>query len=242
LEQEIANRWEKKKNHIETLANNLRKLRLNLTRDLNSKNEKDKLTALVISIMDKTGERVGNNNSAENGHYGVTGLKKRHIKINGNNITLKYVGKSGVEQEKSFSDAKIAKALKEVIKNNNSNDVFVTSNGFKISNDRVNRYLSEFNITAKDIRGYSANNWIIKKLEAKDLPKEEKDRKKIFSETLKSIAEKIGHGKGTLKKHYLIPELEINYIENANIINLSNKDTYNSGGIIKNFEYAIGGL
>jgi hypothetical protein len=45
-----------------------------------------------------------------------------------------------------------------------------------------------------------------------------------------------------LKKHYLIPELEINYIENANIINLSNKDTYNSGGIIKNFEYAIGGL
>jgi DNA topoisomerase-1 len=240
LEQEIANRWEKKKNHIETLANNLRKLRLNLTKDLNSENEKDKLTALVISIMDKTGERVGNNNSAENGHYGVTGLKKKHIKINGNTITLKYTGKSGVEQEKSFTDAKIAEALKSI--KNNSNDVFVTSNGFKISNDRVNRYLSEFNITAKDIRGFSANNWIIKKLEAKDLPKEEKDRKKIFSETLKSIAEKIGHGKGTLKKHYLIPELEINYIENANIINLSNKDSYESGGNINNFEYTIGGL
>lgn len=242
MEQEILNRWEKKKEHIQNLVNNLRALRLNITKDLNSTNEKDKLTALVIAIMDKTGERVGNNNSAENGHYGVTGLKKKHIKLNSNNITLKYVGKSGVEHEKSFSDSKIAKALKEAIKNSKSNNVFETSNGFKISNDRVNRYLSEFNITAKDIRGYSANNWIIKKLEAKDLPKEEKDRKKIFSETLKSIAEKIGHGKGTLKKHYLIPELEINYIENANIINLSNKDSYESGGNINNFEYTIGGL
>lgn len=242
MELEEKNRWDKKKEHIENLANNLRKVRLNVTKDLNGEKEKDKLTALVISIMDKTGERVGNDNSAQNGHYGITGLKKKHVKINGNNVTLKYIGKSGVKQEKSFTDSKIAKSLKEAIINSKSNNVFETSNGFKISNDRVNRYLSQFDITAKDIRGYSANNWIIKKLENKELPKDEKDRKKYFTETLKSVAEKIGHGKGTLKKHYLIPELEINYIEKANIINLSNKDSYEKGGTIKTFEYSIGGL
>ena len=234
-------RWEKKKGNIENLANNVQRLRLNITKDLNSGTEKDMVTALVISIMDKTAERVGNNESASNGHYGITGLKKKHIKVDGNTVTLKYIGKSGVEQEKKFTDEKIANGLKKVL-NNNSNNVFVTSEGFKISNDRINRYLSTFDVTAKDIRGYSANKWIIKKLEQKELPIEEKDRKKVFSETLKSVAEKIGHGKATLRKHYLIPELETSYIEKGKIINLSNKDSYENGGTINNFNYEIGGL
>jgi DNA topoisomerase-1 len=217
LEEVEINRWQKKKSNIENLSNNIQRLRLNITKDLNNGLEKDMVTALVISIMDKTGERVGNNESAENGHFGITGLKKKHLKVNGNTVSLKYIGKSGVEQEKKFTDEKIANALKKVLKNQGEN-IFVTSDGFKISNDRVNRYLSEFNITAKDIRGFSANNWIIKKLEAKDLPKEEKDRKKTFSEILKSVSEKIGHGKATLRKHYLIPELETSYIEKGKLI------------------------
>jgi DNA topoisomerase-1 len=241
LESLELNRWEKKKGNIENLANNIQRLRLNLTKDLNSGTEKDMITALVICIMDKTAERVGNNESASNGHYGITGLKKKHIKVNGNTITLKYIGKSGVEQDKEFTDEKIATCLKKIL-SNNSNNVFVTSEGFKISNDRINRYLSTFEVTAKDIRGYSANKWIIKKLEQKELPVEEKDRKKVFNETLKSVAEKIGHGKATLRKHYLIPELESNYIEKGKIINLSNKDSYETGGAIKNFNYEIGGL
>tara|TARA_R110000868_G_scaffold181220_17_gene422129 strand:- start:380 stop:1105 length:726 start_codon:yes stop_codon:yes gene_type:complete len=241
LENLEINRWEKKKGNIENLANNIQRLRLCITKDLNSGTEKDMITAVVISIMDKTGERVGNNESASNGHYGITGLKKKHISVNGNTITLKYIAKSGVEQEKKFTDENIAKVLKKIL-NNNTENVFVTSEGFKISNDRVNRYLSTFDVTAKDIRGYSANKWIIKKLEQKELFKEEKDRKKVFNETLKSVAEKIGHGKATLKKHYLIPELETNYIEESKIINLSNKDSYEAGGAIKNFNYEIGGL
>jgi DNA topoisomerase-1 len=241
LEEVEINRWQKKKSNIENLSNNIQRLRLNITKDLNNGSEKDMVTALVISIMDKTGERVGNNESASNGHYGITGLKKKHLKVNGNTVSLKYIAKSGVEQEKKFTDEKIANALKKVLKNQGEN-IFVTSDGFKISNDRVNRYLANFDVTAKDIRGYSANKWVLKKLQEKELPKEEKDRKKTFSEILKSVSEKIGHGKATLRKHYLIPELEINYIEKGKIINLSNKDSYETGGAIKNFNYEIGGL
>ena len=241
MEEVEINRWQKKKSNIENLSNNIQRLRLNITKDLNNGSEKDMVTALVISIMDKTGERVGNNESASNGHYGITGLKKKHLKVNGNTVSLKYIAKSGVEQEKKFTDEKIANALKKVLKNQGEN-IFVTSDGFKISNDRVNRYLANFDVTAKDIRGYSANKWVLKKLQEKELPKEEKDRKKTFSEILKSVSEKIGHGKATLRKHYLIPELEINYIEKGKIINLSNKDSYETGGAIKNFNYEIGGL
>lgn len=234
--------WHKKKEHIESLANNLQSLRSRITKDLQSEKEKDRLTALVVSIMDKTGERVGNNQSASNGHYGITGLKKRHVSINGNTITLNYVGKSGVKHDKSFTDEKIARNLKRAIQNTPTDSVFTTSDGFKISNDRVNRYLYDFDITAKDIRGYSANKWLISGLKNKDVPQDEKERKKLFSKTLKSVAEKIGHGKATLSNHYIIPELESKYVDRGKLIDLANRNTYGSGGVINSFVYEIGGL
>ena len=242
IDQDLENRWNKKKSQIQNLSNQIQKVRLNITKDLKGENDKDRLTALVVAIMDKTAERVGNDDSAQNGHYGITGIKKKHLIINGNEVVLKYVAKSGVKQDKKILDDKIAQALKRAIAESPSDDVFVTKDGFKISNDRVNRYLSKFDVSAKDLRGYFANKSIVKKLEEKDLPKDQKERKKVFSEVLKGVAEKLGHGKGTLKNHYLIPEVEINYIEKANIINLSNKDSYEVGGAINNFNYEIGGL
>lgn len=238
----LESKWHKKKQHIQNLANNLQSLRTRITKDLNSNSEKDRLTALVVSIMDKTGERVGNNESASNGHFGITGLKKRHVSVNGNTVTLNYVGKSGVKHDKTFTDEKIARNLKRAIQNTPTDSIFTTSEGFKISNDRVNRYLYDFDITAKDIRGYSANKWLISGLKNKDIPKDEKERKKLFSKTLKSVAEKIGHGKATLSNHYIIPQLESKYVDKGKLIDLANRSTYELGGVINSFVYEIGGL
>jgi hypothetical protein len=227
---ELKQRWNVKKNQIETLANNVQSLRLNLTKDLKSEDEKLFLTALVISVMDKTAERVGNDESANNGHYGVTGMEKKHIKVNGDKIHFKYIGKSGVEHEKEFTDSKLADALKRAITNTSNHNVFTTSDGFSVNAAKVNRYLKDFNVRAKDLRGYAANKWVIEKLKSNTIEKEEKDRKKKFNEILKSVSEKIGHGKATLRKHYLIPELETNYIEMGKIIDVSKKDSYEKGG------------
>jgi hypothetical protein len=40
----------------------------------------------------------------------------------------------------------------------------------------------------------------------------------------------------------LLNELESSYIEKGKIINLSNKESYETGGAINNFNYEIGGL
>ena len=45
-----------------------------------AEDEKTMLTALVIALMDKTAERVGNEESAsESKHFGVTGFQKKHV-------------------------------------------------------------------------------------------------------------------------------------------------------------------
>lgn len=213
-------RWKKKKDRIRTLSDNISKLRNNVSRDLKSDDEKTFLSALAVAIMDKTGERVGNNDSADKGHYGVTGFLKKHISVKGSRVTINYVGKSGVKHSKMFVDGNIAKALKRAISKSPSRHLFTTSKKQKITANQINNYLSKFEITAKDIRGYSANKWVIDKL--KNLKPEEtnKKRKKQFNEVLKQVASYIGHGASTLKKHYLMPEVVDSWIDKGEVFNI----------------------
>lgn len=237
-EEDLRKRWDKKKEQIEVLSNNMRKLRYNVSTDIKDENEKVFLKALVVSLMLSTGERIGNEASASNGHFGITWFIKKHIKFDGNKIILKYVGKSGVDHERSFSDAKLAEALKKAIATSKSNYVFETSDGFRVKADAVNRYLADFDIRSKDIRGFSSNKWVIDKLKNVEMPdkdteeKNQKERKKLFLKTLRSIASKVGHGSGTLRKHYLIPELESSFIMKGEVIDINDRDTYEEGGVV----------
>jgi predicted RNA methylase len=221
-------RWEKKKSALEHLSNNIRRLRHNITTDLSSDNEKKQLTALVVGVMDKTAERVGNETSKENGHLGITGLQKKNVTVLGNAIHLKYTGKSGVKHQYSFSDKRISKALKRAIKNTPNNDIFTTTEGFKIKADRINRYLDKFGITAKDLRGYSANKWMVEKLKNVTPEETEYKRKRQFNKVLKSVAEKVGHGGATLRKHYLLPEIPEKFVLESKVVDL--KSFYREGG------------
>ena len=221
-EAELHKRWAKKKNQVQHLSKKIQSLRYNLTRDLKSDNEKVFLTALVVSIMERTGERVGNELSSDNGHYGVTVLEKSHISIDKNTITLDYVGKSGVSHKKSFSDEAIADALRKAIKNSPDDCVFCTSGGFRVKQDRVNRFLKDFGIRSKDLRGFQANKWTIDALNKIEvIEKDEKKRKKQFGKVLKAVAKKVGHGVATLRKHYLMPEVESRFVEKKKILDLS---------------------
>jgi hypothetical protein len=221
-------RLAKKREHCEQLANSIRALRGNLTRDMKSDDEKVRLTALIIAIIDKTAERIGNEESEGNGHFGVTGFRKKHISISGNTVTLNYKGKSGVIHEKKFTDELIASTLKQAIKDTPKRSIFVTSDGFRIKADRVNRYLSEYDISAKDLRGYHANKYIIDKLHKQEISPEIKDRKVVFKKAVRYSAARVGHAPMTLQKHYLFPELQVDYVDHGKIINLS--DFYSGGG------------
>lgn len=209
MEKEIKQRWDTKRNSVYNLKSNIDRLKRRVRQDLVSCNEKDRLTALIIRIMLLTSERVGNETSATNGHFGVSQFQKKHIKVNGNIVTLDYVGKSGVEHEKKFVDETSAVLLKDLLRRNNK-FLFTTKEGFQIKPDRVNRYLSNFDATSKDIRGFNANRLMV--MELNRIGKtEEKERAKVFNASLRKIGAKVGHGAPTLRKHYLLPEIETTF-------------------------------
>lgn len=98
--------------------------------------------------------------------------------------------------------------------------VFTTKEGFRIKPDRVNRYLSEFDAKSKDIRGFNANRLMI--MELNRIGKtEEKQRPKEFNSALRKIGAKVGHGAPTLRKHYLLPEIEETFYNKGYVIKIN---------------------
>lgn len=205
-DKDLKKRWDKKRSAISTLSNNIKRLRTKVSKDMDSTNEKTMIIATIVRIMDLTGERVGNDNSANGGHHGITNLLKKHVKVSGNKISLSYIGKSDVDHNISIKDIKVAHNIKKLMKI--PGEIFVTTDGISIKSTQVNKYLEEFNITSKALRGYRVNKLISDKLRKLKKPDNESDIKKKFNEVLRDVAEEIGHTPGICRKNYLLPEIE----------------------------------
>jgi uncharacterized FlaG/YvyC family protein len=229
-DQQIAKRNRDKADRIEKLSKSLKGLRSKVNKDLRSEDEKTKLTALVVALIDHTYERVGNDESAdERGHFGVTGWQKQHVTLGKGTATIKYVGKSGVKHEKTVDDVKILPALKAAY-----DSVEKSTGGLfdGVTSRDVNEYLADFDITAKDLRGLHANREMQERLRAirskgPSLPSDRKGKDKIlkgeFKKALEGAAESVGHEASTLRSQYLVPALEEAYLKDGSVIERFNE-------------------
>ena len=225
---QIANRHKEKAERVEHLRQHISDLRARVKDDLKSDDPMTQMTALAVSLMDHTCERVGNDDSADDGHYGVTGWLKKHITIRDGKATIKYVGKSGVKHEKTVDDGPTVTALKELCEGRDGDEAIFDTDDAKVSADEVNDYLAEFDVTAKDIRGYRANDEMCKALRAerakgpKELPRARKEKDEIlkaeFKRALETVAEVVGHEASTLRSQYLVPGLEDQYVHDGTVI------------------------
>ena len=218
-DRQIADRNREKAKRIEGLRKSVDKLRTQVKKDLKSSDDKTSAVALAVGLMDHTFERVGNEGSAKEGHFGVTTWKVSHVKFSGGKATISYVGKSGVDQKKTVTDAALVKALKASCKDKSKNACVVDA---KASD--VNAYLKPFEISAKDIRGFHANTEMkaqLKKVRSGKLPSDKKEKEKKlkeeFKKALEATADAVGHQPSTLKSQYLVPGLEDDYMRDGTI-------------------------
>jgi hypothetical protein len=232
-DRQIANRNNEKANRVEKLRQSMGKLRTKVKSDMGSKELSTKLTALAVALIDHTYERVGNDGSADEGHFGVTGWQKRHLSFGKGTATVKYVGKSGVKHEKKVSDGQILKALRAAYDSVEGDETCIFSHDDGcVGAKEVNVYLKDFDITAKDIRGLHANTEVqdrLKKIRSggPKLPAGRKEKDKIlkaeFKKAIEGAAEAVGHEASTLRSQYLVPSMEEAYLHDGSVIEKLNE-------------------
>jgi DNA topoisomerase-1 len=206
----------------------------------NSIDDREYLLCLMFNIMFKTYLRVGNYGQNT---YGLSTLEKRHIKFPGRNVVIfDFIGKKGIRNHKTITDAGIYHDLESLTKNKTKfQRVFIDKQGHAITSQDMNDYLrkhmgSEF--TCKDFRTYASNILFIKGLigsqdqksltgskDSKDQKslagqKDSKDSKKLIKEVYDSVAKELCHTKNVSKKSYVNSKIEEYYLNNPQVFRI----------------------
>jgi DNA topoisomerase-1 len=109
-----AVRDEAKFDHLAEFGQQLPQLRAVVDEDLNRRGlPPRKVVALVVSLLDRTLIRVGNEEyRRDNGTYGLTTLRWNQVDVEGAEISFCFIGKGGLEHEVSLDDRRLARAVK----------------------------------------------------------------------------------------------------------------------------------
>lgn len=214
------NEWAKHRNETKyfrllEFGSKLPEFRKNIIRDLRRKElDERKVLAISVNMMQKTLIRIGNESYKQlYGSYGLTTLRDKHVKINGDSILLSFKGKKGIYHEIKLTDRNLAKLVKKC------RDIpgqelfqFYTPGGERRSIDsgKVNNYIREVSccdFTAKDFRTWAGTLQTMKYLSEYEYPPNITLRKKNIVSVLDQVAAKLGNTRAICKKSYVFPAL-----------------------------------
>jgi DNA topoisomerase-1 len=196
-------------------GNKLPEFRKNIFKDLRRKDlDERKVLAISVNLMQKTLIRVGNEEYKQlYGSYGLTTLRDRHVKIEGNDLKLSFIGKKGVEHQIKLTDKTLAKLVKKC-RDIPGQELFqyFTPDGERRSIDsgKINRYIREISccdFTAKDFRTWSGTLEMLRQLAGLEMPNNETQQKKNVNIALDEVCSLLGNTRAICKKSYVFPAL-----------------------------------
>ena len=209
---------------------NLALIRRQIRKDLASRTlNKQKITAVVINLLDQSLIRIGNRHYARsNKSYGLTTLRDKHVKVKDDKLTLKFVGKKGIEHAIDIKDKKLATLVKKC-KDIPGYDLFqyYDEKGERqtLESGDVNEYirsLTEHDFTAKDFRTWGGTVRMVKCLENLLDEQPELKKERAVKDAIKEVAKGLGNTPSVCSKYYIHPEV-INLFKEGNLMDYLKK-------------------
>jgi DNA topoisomerase-1 len=190
-------------------------LRERMERDLRGDTlDRNQVLATVIRLLDRTLIRVGNDEYArENKSFGLTTLRRRHVRVSGSSLSFTFRGKSGVEHNVSLTDKRLARIIQrcqelpgqEIFQ-------FVDAAGKRqaVTSDDVNERLREItgrDITAKDFRTWGGTMSAAMALAAIGTAASRREADRNILQALDIVCQRLGNTRTVCRKYYVHPAL-----------------------------------
>jgi len=199
-------------------------MRLKLEEDMASKElSLEKVIATVVSLMERTYIRVGNDDYEKlYGSYGLTTLKDSHVKVSGDTIHFSFRGKKGIFHNISLRNRRLARMVKRC-RDIPGKELFQyidrEGNRHPIDSGMVNRYIKEAtggDFSAKDFRTWAGTLNIIRAFRSIGEAESESDCRKNILSALDEVSQKLGNSRTICKKYYVHPGI-IKLYEDKNL-------------------------
>ncbi len=199
-------------------------IRLQVEKDLALRNfEKRKILALIVSLMQRTNIRIGNNAYEKlYGSFGLTTLKEKHVQVKGQKITFHFKGKKGVMHDIDLKSKRLSRLVQKC-KDIPGRELFQyiddEGNRHTVDSGMVNDYIKEISgedFTAKDFRTWSGTVNALIAFKEIGYAETHTEYKKKVKEALEIVASHLGNTSTVCRKYYVHP-LVINLYENNTI-------------------------
>ncbi len=221
--------WNKLRNHtkfyrLHEFGTVLPAIRLQLEKDLSLQGlPQEKVLAAVVSLMERTNIRVGNNFYEKlYGSYGLTTLKDKHVKIAGSELRFSFKGKKGIMHDISIKNKKLSNIVKSC-RDIPGKELFqyFTEDGSRHSIDSgmVNEYIRKISggeFTAKDFRTWAGTVQAFLALKSVGCCDTATETKRRIVEALDIVSEHLGNTRTVCKKYYVHP-LILSLYESKNL-------------------------
>lgn len=215
---------EVKYDNLVSFAKSLPQIRQQIQKDLRKRQwTKEKVVALAIMLMDEYFLRVGNKRyEKENGTYGLTTLRKKHLKEVENGLIIKYKAKSGKLMELNVEHPILVKLLKQCSELPGY-EVFRFQYGNKyvpIDSHDINDYLRSItsqNITAKNFRTWGGTVSTLKlAVKAQELCTKN-PRRNLQTALIGLVASELNNTVAVCRKYYIHPVILENIVNNEQL-------------------------
>jgi len=196
-------------------------IRARVTQDLKRPGlPRERVLAAVVRVMELTLFRVGNNEYArKNKSFGLTTLRDRHVRIDGDRVRLSFRGKSGNRYESDINDRRLARIV-EGCRDLPGYELFqyldVDGNRHAVGSEEVNAYLREItgeDITAKDFRTWAGTQLAAEALRALRNIDSESRRKKAILRAVEKVARHLGNTPAVCRRCYIHPAILDGYVD-----------------------------
>ena len=185
---------------------------------------RDKVLATVVWLLERTLIRVGNDEYArDNGSFGLTTLRRRHVTVSGAKLRFEFRGKSGIAHSVAVTDRRIARIVQRC-QEVPGQELFqyLDDAGRRQSVDAgdINDYLRRITgrqVTAKDFRTWAGTTLAAIALRRFGPFSSEKKAKANVVSAIDEISKRLGNTRAVCRKYYVHPAIIEAYMEGITI-------------------------
>ena len=213
---------------IVKFAQALPKLRKTIARDIRQPGlSRERVLATILRILSTCFLRPGSQvYASENGSYGVSTVRPKHVKVKADVVEFDFPGKSGVRQTNQLKDKHVAKVVRALLKRPGQVFKFENGNGelTKVERRHINEYIKETmgeKFSSKDFRTWAGTLVCACALARTGMDESDTvaTRKRKLIAAVKETAATLGNTPAVCRGSYICPQILAGYAEGRTIGN-----------------------
>jgi DNA topoisomerase I len=186
--------------------------------------EADTVLACAVRLLDVGLFRVGSEEYAKNGSFGLATLRKEHVRVSGRAVRFDFIAKSGVRRTISVSDPKVTSVIRRLKRRPDGGEQLLVSRAQDrwkaVRSTDINGYIKRWSgeeFSAKDFRTWHATVLAAVLLAEEDAEPSRAERKRAVVATVREVAAELGNTPAVCRISYIDPRIVDRYQEGTTI-------------------------